>query len=230
VESIPGFDDPRIYEQMCRAIIERQLPPGTKLGEEALCAAFNTSRPRIRQVLQTLAHEHLVELRLNRGAFVAQPSVREAREIFEARRVIESAVVEAVMAVATKAQIRELQAFVRKEDEAQLNKDRPAAIRLSGELHLRLAEMSGNTVLARVLRQLISRTSLIIAMYESPGASGCNAEHHDKLVSLIGSGDAKRAVAFMREHLSAIEGSLALDETPVQAVDLRRIFARMDGD
>jgi DNA-binding GntR family transcriptional regulator len=193
-------------------------------------SSSGTSRPRIRQVLQRLAHEHLVELRLNRGAFVAQPSVKEARDLFEARRVIESAVVKAVISTATKAQIKELQTFVRNEAEAQRNKDRQTAIRLSGELHLRLAEMSDNTVLIRILRQLISRTSLIIAMYEIPGASGCNAEHHEKLISPIAGGDATKATAFMREHLDAIESSLALDETPVKAVDLRRIFARMQNE
>ena len=72
----------RIYD----AIVEQRLPPGTKLGEETLCEIFGVSRTMIRRVLQRLASEHVVEARPHRGAFVARPSVEEAREVFEARR------------------------------------------------------------------------------------------------------------------------------------------------
>ena len=72
-----------------RAIHEHRLPPATKLGEDELGEAYGISRTVVRAALHALSHRRLVELRRNRGAFVAQPSVREAREVFEARALLE---------------------------------------------------------------------------------------------------------------------------------------------
>ena len=78
------------HERIHAAIVEQRLPPGTKLGEQALSFLFGTSRARIRQVLSALAHDGTVELHRNRGAYVTQLSTREAREVFTARRLVEA--------------------------------------------------------------------------------------------------------------------------------------------
>jgi DNA-binding GntR family transcriptional regulator len=129
----------------------------------------------------------------------------------------------------TKSQLRELQGFIKVEREAQARRDRQAIIRVSGEFHLRIAEIAGNSVLARILKQLVSRTSLIIAMYEVPGQSGCNSNHHEHLVSLAAKGEAQKAAEFMREHLDSIERSLRLDSRPSETIDLQSVFERIAG-
>src|SRR5687767_9864669 len=84
--------DEEIVTQIVTAISHQRLPPGTKLGEEKLGAIFGVSRPRIRQVLFRLHAANLITLSRNRGAFVARPTPTEAREVFEARRVVEAAI------------------------------------------------------------------------------------------------------------------------------------------
>ena len=74
------------YERIWSAIMDHSLPPETRLVEQRLCEIFGLGRTRLRQVLQRLAHERVVTLMPNRGAMVARPSVREAREVFAARR------------------------------------------------------------------------------------------------------------------------------------------------
>ena len=225
-KAAPPADD-RIYDLVYRAIIEQQLPPGTKLGEEALCGVFGLNRSRVRQILQRLAFEQLVDLYPNRGAYVAELSVAEAREVFGVRRMLEPPLIETVFGNISKPQMKELQGFVDMERAAQLKRDRQAMIRISGDFHLRIAEMGGNSVLTKMLRQLICRTSLIIAMYEIPGQSGCNCNHHEHLVSLAIEGQARKAAQFMREHLDAIEASLRLDNRPAECIDLQSVFDRI---
>src|SRR5262245_61492413 len=89
----PALPDARIYDRIHAAIIEQRLPPGTKLGEQALSSLFGTSRARVRQVLVDLSHGGMVELHRNRGAYVTQLSTREAREVFTARRLVEAHIV-----------------------------------------------------------------------------------------------------------------------------------------
>ncbi|MCY7317426.1 MAG: GntR family transcriptional regulator, partial [Ramlibacter sp.] len=82
-----------IYERVYVAILEHRLQPATKLGEERLADIFGASRARIRDVLARLAHEQIVELYPQRGAYVAKPTIEQARDVFEARRLIEPAVI-----------------------------------------------------------------------------------------------------------------------------------------
>src|SRR3954452_17589542 len=90
----PAASAADVHERIWSAIMDHSLPPQTRLVEQRLCEIFGLGRTRLRQVLQRLAHERVVTLMPNRGAMVAKPSVREAREVFAARRVIEAGVVQ----------------------------------------------------------------------------------------------------------------------------------------
>ena len=74
-------------------------------------------------------------------------------------------------------------------------------IKLSGEFHLKLAEIMGNQIVVDFLRVLISRTSLIIAVYETRRGSGCNAEEHERLVDLIEQRNDQGVKMKMEQHL-----------------------------
>ena len=78
---------------MLNAILEHRLRPGTQLVEERLAAVFGVSRTKIRQAIARLAHDGIVTVFPNRGAFVTSPGRDEAREVFEARRLIEPGLV-----------------------------------------------------------------------------------------------------------------------------------------
>ncbi|BCQ38338.1 hypothetical protein ERHA54_09410 [Erwinia rhapontici] len=83
-------DEP-IYQALMTAIVEHQLPPGSKLPEEALSEVFGVSRTGIRKVLQRLAAVQMITLTPKRGAQVATPTVEEAQDIFRTRSLIECA-------------------------------------------------------------------------------------------------------------------------------------------
>lgn len=215
--------DRRIYDSVFTAVMSQRLAPGTKLTEATFCDLFKVSRTIVRKALQRLAHEHIVELRPNRGAVVARPTPQETREIFVARRAVEAAVVPLAVERATRAQITRLRQLVREEDAALHRGDRADWIRLGGEFHLLLAEVAGNKVLLRYLTELVSRCSLIIALYESPGSIPCASDEHNELIDLIAAGETRRAVDRMGQHLLAIERKLRLKDEE-DAIDLAQIL------
>src|SRR5260370_16483663 len=106
-----------IYERLMNAISEHRLQPGTKLAEDRLSTIFTVSRTTVRAVLQQLSHELVVTIVPNRGAFVASPTVEEARELFEARRQIELPIIEKVCRCATKKHLPRFRATVPQEAE-----------------------------------------------------------------------------------------------------------------
>lgn len=210
----------RIYE----SILEHRLPPGTKLPEEKLAAIFGVSRARIRKVIAQLEHEHIVEVILNRGAFVAQPSVEESQHTLEARRVIEPAIVQTLAERRRPSDVTALRRHIAEEYAAIEQQDKPTIVRLSVEFHNVAAELAGNTHLARTVRELAVLTSLIILLYDAPTVSACLPDDHVLLTDAIERGDGAAAAEIMLRHLKDVESSLVFDKSE-GTVDLTQIFS-----
>lgn len=210
-----------IYERILAAIFEHRLPPGTKLGEDRLARIFGVSRARIRRVLPRLGHEGVVRLEPNRGAFVAQPSVAEARDVFEARRIIEPAIVQRLAGQRDRREVvARLRRHVAEERHARAADATRAVVRLSGEFHILLADHTGNAVLARTMRELASLTCLVIALYDKPSVPSCLGEEHGLIVDALAAGDGKRAMALTLEHLTHVEENLDLSIPDTGPIDL----------
>ncbi|MBV6320512.1 GntR family transcriptional regulator [Duganella violaceipulchra] len=204
--------DLRIYRAVVNAVMSHRLPPGTHLGEADFCELYQVSRTTVRKALQRLAHDHIIELRPNRGAVIASPTPEEARDIFAARRAIEREIVPLVIRNATPASLKQIRAALHAEDQARRTGDRAGWIRLGGEFHILLAELAGNQVLQRFMAELVSRCSLIIALYEAPGATMCENDEHQDLATLIEQGKIKEATHLIEHHLLEIEARLHLNE------------------
>jgi DNA-binding GntR family transcriptional regulator len=224
--------DSEMYERMVSAILDHRLPPGTKLVEDKLAAAFGVSRTRIRPVLVRLANEQVVTLTPNRGATIAQPSEQEAREVFEVRRMIEPTLVELFVARAGKKEMEVLKRCIAEEEAARLAGEMRRAIRLSGDFHLIIAEHAGHQTLGRILRELVSRTSLVLMTYSSAhakerdDATACGCREHRALLDAIRLRDAKEAARRMRDHLARLESELRFEPPADDAPDLTALFAR----
>ena len=214
-----------IYERLLAAIFEHRLAPGIKLGEDRLAAIFGVSRARIRRVLPRLAHEGVVTLEPNRGAFVAKPTVAQARDIFEARRLIEPAIVTRFMASAGRNGVARLRQHVAAEKRARSADDKPAIVRLSGEFHVLMADMAGNAMLAKNMRELTSLTCLIIALYDAPSMPHCRSDEHGEIVDAIAAADRAKATRLMIEHLDHVEDGLDLNVEQPGPVDLETALA-----
>lgn len=212
-----------IYEKVYNAILEHRLPPGTKLVEERLADIFNVSRARVREVLARLAHEQVVEVIPQRGAYVARPTIEQAMEVFEARRLIEPALLRRLIEALTPERVARLRQHAALEHDARRREDKRAIVRLSGEFHTLLAELAGNSALTRQMRELSSLTCLIIFLYDAPTSTSCRADEHDAIVEAIAHRDVAKAQSLMLEHLEHIESSLRL-EPGTGEVDLEAIF------
>jgi DNA-binding GntR family transcriptional regulator len=219
-----AVDTAQVHERIWSAIVDHSLPPETRLIESELCEIFGVGRTRVRQVLQRLAHERVVTLMRNRGAMVSKPSVREAREVFAARRLIETSIVETVIKSATRKDIKRLQEHVAREQDAWRGNDRRAILKLSGEFHLLLAEAADNHILLEVLRDLVSRSSLIIAVYQSPGAAPCPPDAHRELTAALERRE-RAAIKLMVQHLDQVFADLMLEERSLDGIDLKTVFA-----
>lgn len=202
------FDDQTIYSILSEALLSGRLMAGAKLGEQRLADVFGVSRERIRKVLQRLGHERLIETFPNRGAYVVNPSIEDAREIYEARRVVEGGIAWRAAECLSREQQALLRAHFSSERHAQAHKTRAESVRLSGGFHILLARMSQNEFVIRTMQELVARTSMLVAFFEDSSASGCAVDEHEAILQALEARDPAAAAHAMMVHLALIETRL----------------------
>jgi len=230
-----GLTEAQMYERVVSAILDHRLPPGTKLVEDKLAAAFGVSRTRVRPVLVRLAGEQVVTLTPNRGATIAEPTQQEAREVFEARQLIEPRLVELFVAHASADDVRQLRQCIDAEEAARAAGDMRRAIRLAGDFHLLIAERAGHQTLGRLLRELVSRTSLVLMTFSAAHASereeatACGCREHRALIDAITLRDTAEAARRMHEHLARLQAQLHFEPPGETVPDLAALFGTLAG-
>ncbi len=117
----------------------------------------------------------------------------------------------AFMQAASDDKIAALREHVAQERQAVAREDVPGRTELLGDFHVRMAEQMGNTVLAQILGELISRCALITLMYQSRYEAEHSTDEHAAIVDARAAGDTERAVALMNTHLDHVEASLTYD-------------------
>jgi DNA-binding GntR family transcriptional regulator len=225
---VPQIDAPapagnatqRIVDSITNAIADRRLMPGTKLSEQKIGDIFAVSRTVVRQAFNQLSRDRLVVLEPARGAFVATPTAEEARDVFEVRSILETAVTRQLCAVITDAQIRQLREHLAQERAALKHAEIPGRTRLLGDFHLVLARMLGNQVLAQMLGELLARSSLVALMRQSSQSAEESHDEHVAIVDAFERRDVKTAVRLLDRHLGNVQRNLNLGPQRVDLADL----------
>lgn len=218
--------DARIYTAIIDAILEHKLPPGTRLVEAPLCEAFGVTRGTLRRVFVKLAHERVIELQPNRGAIIALHDIDEAREVFEARVILEVGSVKGLAAKpGNKSRaFSELREMIQREHALREDGNWRDWIRLSGEFHIKLAEVNQNDIVSAYLRTLIARTSLLIGLYEKPKRNSCSADEHVAILDAIEQGQPALAARLMEHHLGEYAMGLLDEPSPSVEIDFGKLF------
>lgn len=219
------INDKEIYQEIFDAILSFRLRPGTRLTEENLSKIFNVGRTTIRSALLRLSQDHIIEIQPNKGAFIASPSVKQAKDILDARKLIEVEIVKDVIKYATASDFDLLRRIVKAEQDNIDHEQMVEGIQLGGDFHLMLAKISKNTTLERIVTTLIPQTSLVIVLYENPDAPKCSHFEHFELIDVMQKNEVEKATELMHHHIQGIETRLKLDDKePVG--DLADIFKK----
>lgn len=210
------------------AVLAGQVRPGSRLGEQALATLFDVSRTCIREALIRLETRGIVQASPRRGWFVVEPSLEEAREVFQARQAIEIGILRSVGPI-TPSTIAELRAHIERERAAIAANDAAARSYLLGDFHVCMVEAFGNQTLADILRDLTARTVLISALYQSTGDASASCDEHEQITDALEAGDLDRGAALMASHIGSVQAGLTkrIDSDPL--LELRRALQRTIG-
>jgi DNA-binding GntR family transcriptional regulator len=211
---------------LASAIHEHRLAPGSKLNEDEVGAIYGVSRTVARAALQSLAHRRLVELKRNRGAWVAQPSAREAREVFEARALLEPRTARSAAERIGAEDLLRLRRHIDDEHAAVREGQHGRALYLSGLFHIEIARIAHNRTVEDFVAQLVERSSLIIALYWRRRTAMCESHAHEALIRALDARDGDLAEELMKAHLLDLLVSLDLRNASATAGSLREALQR----
>lgn len=196
------------YERLKDAIRDGELQPGEPLSEARISEAFQISRTPVREALQQLAQEGLVQFQANRTVTVAALSLPEVLNVLHLRSILEPEIARLVADSIAQPALDLLRKCVASMEDAAQRGDRAAWSKADTVLHETLADVCPNDLLGRLGLQMRNRMQLLATDSQTTQARliACTAEHQ-AVVAAIANGDSEQAQAATREHLRILRES-----------------------
>ena len=195
---MPSGTNQQVYLDLKDRIMSGELPPGTQLSPPDLARRFEISRTPVRDALNLLAQEQLVEVQPRRGYFVSRISVRDIEDIFQFRLILETASAEIATPRITEDQINRLTQLSGRYVAGDVESYK-AYLGENREFHLAVARATGNRLLydslARIFEQM--QRFLVLRLDLSESADDMLSEHY-LLLDAFRHRDAARAREAMR--------------------------------
>jgi DNA-binding GntR family transcriptional regulator len=195
----------RAYQEIRTRIIDNRLAPGAPLDEEALMTELSIGRTPLREAVKRLESERLLTIYSHRGTFVPEVTIRDLREISDARRLLEGYAARRAALSATEADRRNLRACLQ---ELQSLETRIASdlIQVDARIHESIYQAMGNRY---IQESLIQYFSLAMRMWNHVlprlGTMEPHVQEHVDLIQAVLDGDAEAAEHIAVDHVTHFE-------------------------
>lgn len=214
-----------IADQLRERILDGTLAPGSQLGEAALARRMEVSRGPIREAMQRLIQEGLLENIRHRGVFVIRLGPEDIDDIYSARNFVERAAAEALMERHDRDALDSLESLLPQMERAADAKDWPRLSDLDLRFHEEIVMASGSTRLGRMFHTLIAETRMCLAALEPayPRPSELVDEHR-AMFEALAAGRRDEALERIDAHMARARRKLAANPPahPAEATSTRR--------
>ena len=215
----------KIFEQMQAAIVEGEIPAGSKISEPELSKKYQVSRSTLREALNRLEKCHLIERKANVGSRVVECTIQGLLEIYIVREALEGMACRQAAQNMTDKEIEQMKSILEHHAKAKDLQDGVAYYQEEGDLdfHYKVILGSHNNELINIL---CGQLYHLVRMYRcqfgmnSPRATRAFDEH-SRIIEAIAERDGELAEMLMRRHIAAsrknIENKIALKQQKEQA-------------
>lgn len=198
VKALPEEIVGRIREMIRKGILKE----GDKIVEKALCEQMGVSRTPLREALRLLSAEGLIQLVPNRGARVAQPSLKDIREMFQVMSILEGACARQCAEKLTEKGLRKLEELHEKLEKHAKEKDYEKYVLVNHRYHTLVQELAGNKILSEVINGL--RQKILLHRYRQilmPNRLEQSMQEHRDLQEAFRTKEPEAAERLMKHHL-----------------------------
>ena len=210
----------RVYNQIKNLILCNEIMPGQKLHHQQLSERLGVSRTPIREALTRLVQEGYVSFLPNRGFTCKEIGMQEAEELYELREALEAFAVEKAIATLTDAALRQLRDKMNAYGRDVHNRFTRERLVYDQDVHLAIAEFTGNETLRNTLSHVFERIVLkrrTDGLYDPARGIAAHQEHL-RLIEAMERRDAAGAVAILRSHIQAGKTNVMSDLKHRQAI------------
>ena len=179
------------------------LKKGDRILEAPMCQTMGVSRTPLREALRILSSEGLIELIPNRGAYVAQPSIKDIGEMFYVMSILEGTCARVCVEKMDDEGLRRLDDLYRKLEQHCQAEDREKYMAVNHSFHSLVQELAGNSVLSEVIDAL--RQKILLYRYRQiyqPNRLKESMQEHRDLQQAFRERNPEAAERFMQEHLT----------------------------
>jgi DNA-binding GntR family transcriptional regulator len=192
----------RAYDALKQDILTCVLLPGAQIFEGELAAHYGMSKTPVREALNLLGQEDLVQVLPRRGYLVAPVTLRDVQEVFQLRLLLETAAAELAAEHITEDGIRQLNALVAVRYTYRDRVSYGRFLRANREFHVAVARASGNVRLAAFVAKLLEDMERILHLgLDLRDSAEEMAAEHAELVDALLRGDGALARRVVTEQL-----------------------------
>lgn len=194
------------YRILKREIIQCTLAPGTQVSEGQLADTYRLGRAAVRSALGRLAHQRLVQVQPRQGYMIAPVTMKDVRDLFTFRMLVEPAAARMAAGRADPHHLRRLDELCRTSYQPNNRESIEAFLAANTEFHVTIARASGNDRLADALAEMLEELERVFhlgLMFRDRNDEMFH-EHHDLIEALL-AGDGERAERIAADQIRAAQ-------------------------
>ena len=189
-----------LFRQLKAKAVSFELRPGDRINEGALAAELGASRTPLREALNRLVAERFFEFRPGQGFYCRGLEAREIFDLFELRKVLETAAVRAACERASDAELKALKTRLNTEGLETKGLSVAEACARDEAFHVGIAELGGNAELVAQLR-LINERIRFIRWIEMAARVKQSKKQHVAIMEALAARNANKAARLLGEHI-----------------------------
>lgn len=203
MKNIRGNSEDAVYQKIKNAIRKRYIKQGSQLVEGSLAQKLSVSRTPVRSAIRRLASEGLVNSTPNKGAFVITPTLKEIEETFMVRGNLEQMAVRLTAPSITPGQVATLQDLITREKKVFAEQDLDEYYIVNETFHHKIAEFSGNSVLASYVSTLLDRTRIFLILFDpfSKLSISPSLNDHQAIITALADHNGRAAAQAVDRHI-----------------------------
>ncbi len=208
----------QVVETLREMIVETQLVPGERIDEKNLCQVFGISRTPLREALKVLASEGLVDLLPNRSSRVTPLTQKNVGELFEVLSWLDFQAGQIAARRATKRDVADLRNIHERMMRHHRARERLSYFRLNRELHTKIAEIAGNSVLSSIYANLMAQAqrARFIAI-QSQNHWDRGVQEHKAIIAALAAGDSLRLGQLLMDHVRETGRMVEMSFVPAES-------------
>jgi GntR family transcriptional regulator, rspAB operon transcriptional repressor len=190
------------YEKIRSSILSGEYPVGTVLAEGTIAENFGSSKTPVRQALQLLRTEGLLEVGYRRQLIVRGFTPEHRNEVLQVREALELIAIRAACTRMTIEEIDDLQTLLRRQKRAAVAADEDEFLRLDEEFHILIAQGANLPIVARLLQQMRGFARVMRLGRSQPPEHFLEVQaEHERIVDALERRDVELAERSLYEHL-----------------------------